>query len=84
MTNFEHTDPVAGLEEELALAEADERGAGGENVGAPLVFLLLAGLGMVLAVLSPVTVVRLAGAAVVAVAGGIAFRLLTRRGGGSR
>jgi hypothetical protein len=88
MTNIEHTEPAhAAVDEEQAVSTAvgvDEYGVGEAAIGAPLVFALLAGLGTVLAVLTPVTVVRVVSLLIVAVAGVIAFRLLTRRGGASR
>ena len=88
MTSIKHTEPAAAaVDHEPAAVETtgvDEYSVGEAAIGAPLVFALLAGLGMVLAVLTPVTVVRVVSLLIVAVASVIAFRLLTPRGGASR
>ena len=54
-----------------------------DNLGAPLLLALLGGMALVLAVLTPVGLVKFAGVLIVVVAVAAAFRLL-RRGGGSR
>ncbi|PXY16563.1 hypothetical protein [Prauserella muralis] len=55
-----------------------------EGIGAPLLATLVGGMALVVAVLAPVSGVKLAGALIVVAAAVVTFRLLMRRGGGSR
>ncbi|KAA2248687.1 hypothetical protein F0L68_39755 [Solihabitans fulvus] len=86
MTTTEHVDPiVTPMDTGNGVAAADlvDYDLGENDLGGALVFALLAGLSIVLAVFSPVAVVSAVALAIVVMAGAIAFRL-TRRGGGSR
>lgn len=88
MTSTDYTtDPaeVAGEQAEFEAERPAEVAAleNGGGIGAPLLIAAVGGMGLLLAVLAPVSGVKLAGMLIVAAAVMVAFRLL-RRGGGAR
>lgn len=89
MTNIEHTTGQAAVERPLEQAETAHVAWGSplenaENIGAPLLVTLVGGMALVLAILTPVGLIKLAAGLIVAAAGIVLFRLLKRRGGDVR
>jgi hypothetical protein len=96
MTSTEHTtaptvveaaeqDGQAGYGPAQPVAEVEPlETADAEGIGGPLLVMAVGGMGLVLVVLAPVAGAKIGGLVITVVAAVIVFRLLARRGGGSR